>query len=432
MSASHRFPTAPAGRLPAPRSWALATCLVVLGGAPPASLADGARVTPVGAVRVRAEFLENTDFDRQTADRRRYFAQRTRVGAAATINPRVEARLVAQDSRYWGSERPGSGTGDLQLELLEGFIDLRWIWDLPLEVRLGRQPLAYGRQRLLGDDEWSASGRRFDAYRIRFGLGGFFFDGFSAKLADLNVPAASGLSDRDRNLSGIYFAKEGDRLEQLDLYWLRDIDKRPLDSIKTHTLGILGRYALTNAVSAEVEFAHQLGEQTGTTELNAHMLAAALAWRLDRRTRLRCGFDWASGDDAPADETDGTFRPLFPSPHPHLGALDLVGRRNVQDLWGSASHKFPKGVEARLAAHWLRRDALMDGLYNRDGFLYPIDLGSAARGIAVEIDAAAAFEWIEGTELTLGYSHARPGEALTGQDLSDDAQFLYCELGISF
>ena len=39
--------------------------------------------------------------------------------------------------------------------------------------------------------------RRFEAYRIRFGLGGFFFDGFSAKLADVNVPVHAGKYLRD-------------------------------------------------------------------------------------------------------------------------------------------------------------------------------------------------------------------------------------------
>ena len=406
-------------------------------------------VTPIGQVRVRPEFRDNADFDQDRPDRQRFIGQRTRLGLDVRVNPELEGRVLAQDTRIWGVDEGGTGatgTEKQAFDLLEGYADLRWIWDLPLDLRLGRQQLGFGRERLVGALDFGSSARTFDAYKLHFAMGSVLLDLFSAKLVDTNAPRPDTTllrSDRDRNFSGVYLAREGDRPERVELYWLRDIDKtrnvRPSE-IKRHTLGTLVRYPLPASFTLEAEYAYQTGEASDSLDIAAQMLAAELAFsRKDvRDLKAAAGFDWATGDDDPADGKLETFNQLFPTGHAHLGFIDYVGRQNIQDFRGQVGARLVKSLSGTVFVHVFRLDQAQDAWFNAAGAVlaaggrtFGPDPGRTARDLGNEVDVLFRFSGFEGAQVEGGYSRFFAGDVVSaGGFPADDSDWVYVQMKV--
>jgi hypothetical protein len=401
-----------------------------------------------GQVRVRGEFRDNSDFDADRPDRQRFIGQRTRLGLDVRVNPRVEGRVLAQDARIWGADGTTVDTGleTQSLDILEGYADLRWIWDLPLQIRLGRQQLSYGSERLVGTNDFSLTARTFDAYRFRFEMGALIFDVFSAKLVDTNGPGPPGLpvmSDQDRNFSGAYFSREGERIERLDIYWLRDIDKTHPTTpgeIKRHTFGALGRTALPAALALEVEYGYQTGEAGDPLDIAAQMLVAELsiARKELRDLQAAVGFDWATGDSNPADGDLETWDQLFPTAHRHLGTMDYVGRQNIRDLRGQLGARLTSRITGLVDFHHFRLDRPEDAWYNTAGEVtqagvrvFGPDPSRTETELGQEVDLLLRFVGFAGAAIEGGYSRFFAGDVLgEGGAPQDDSDWAYIQVKV--
>lgn len=405
-------------------------------------------VTVSAQVLVRPEFRDNADFDGDRPDRQRFIGQRTRLGVAARVNPKIEGKVVAQDTRVWGTDGSTTDTGEevQALDLIEGYADLRWIWDLPLDVRLGRQQLSFGRERLVGAADFSLSGRTFDAYRFHFAFGALGISLFSAKLVDTNAPGLPGLpvkSDEDRNFSGAYFSREGGRLERLDVYWLRDIDKTrliALDEIKRHTLGVLGRASLGRGLSFETEYAYQGGDAGGPLDIDAQMLVAELSYacKEKRESKAALAFEWATGDGDPTDDKLRTFSQLFPTGHGHLGTMDYVGRQNIQDLRGQIGSRLIRQVSGTLDLHVFRLDKPEDAWFDDQGRVmqagirvFGPDPTRRTRDLGQELDLLFHYTGFPGAAIETGYSRFFAGDVIrAGGAPADDSDWVYLQVKV--
>lgn len=409
-------------------------------------------IKPIGQVRVRPEFRDNADFDADRPDRQKFYGMRTRLGLDVTLNPKLEGRILVQDTRFWGVDEPSTistGTEEQATDLYEGYIDLRWIWDLPLDVRLGRQTMSYGRERLVGPLDFSNSGRTFDAFRFRFTMGAFVTDVFSSKIVETNAPGADitlRYSDRDRNFSGLYISREGERVERADVYWLRDIDKTQPSSpgeIKRHTIGGLARVNLPASFAVEGEYAYQTGSAGSPFDIAAQMLTLELLYsRSDLYDmKLAGGLDWATGDGDPTDDELGTFNQLFPTGHAHLGFIDYVGRQNIQDYRAQASIKVWRKSTFLGAYHWFRLDQAEDAWYNAAGNVnqagvrsFGLDPARNERQLGSEIDLLFRLVgFIEQAGIEVGYSHFFAGPVVRldgGPDDDSDWAYLQVKLDI--
>jgi Alginate export len=374
-------------------------------------------------VRVRPELRDQSDFDETIPDRERFFGQRTRVGLDATVSPKVGGRVLVQDTRNWGTQdslTTSTGDDDQALDLFEGYLDLRWIWDLPLDLRFGRQTMRYGRERLVGDLDFSNFARTFDAFRFRYLMGAIGIDIFSAKLVDTNPPFGSGLSDQDRNFSGAYFRREGDRVEDAEVYWLRDIDKTfAADHLETkrHTFGTRAKVLLGAGLAIEGEYSYQSGSSgvEDSLDIGAQAFAAELLWEKDSELKPRAalGIDWATGDEDLGDEDLGTFNQLFPNSHPFLGTLDYVGRQNIQSVHVSGGLRFWRQLSGEVAYHGFRLDEAQDAWYDANGFAkLPVDPLRTHRTLGGELDLLFSWSGIERTLIEGGYSHFFPGRVI--------------------
>jgi hypothetical protein len=419
---------------PSPRLFLFTLVLLALAASllPPGA---AAQIDPEGKViaqvRVRPELRDNADFDDSRSDRQRFIGQRTRFGVDLKVNPKVEGRVLAQDTRIWGVDEGANtlttGTEEQSLDLYEGYLDLRWIWDLPLELRLGRQGINFGRQRLVGTVDFANTGRAFDAFKFRFTMGAFMIDILSAKLAETNGPIrpdSTVFSDQDRNFSGAYFAREGNPLERLDLYWLRDIDKRqPVvpGEIKRSTFGLRGRYALPSDLAIEVEYAHQSGEAGDALDISAQMLTSELSWEPAdfRELKAVLGFDLTSGDNDANDGDLETWDQLFPTGHAFFGFMDYVGRQNIQDFRGQIGARLWRNIAGTLHYHWFRLHRAEDAWFNVGGVPYRAgdvtfgaDPDRRERDLGSEIDLVLRMLDYPGADIEGGFSWFITGDVI--------------------
>jgi hypothetical protein len=399
-------------------------------------------IRPIAQIRVRPEFRDQSDFNKSLPDRQRFFGQRTRIGVDGKVHPKVEGRVLIQDTRYWGVEEGSTvQTGDEQqaTDLYEGYIDLRWIWDLPLDLRLGRQTMHYGRERLVGTQDFSNFGRTFDAFRFKYSLGAIGVDIWSAKLADTNPPPpapSTGFSDQDRNFSGLYATRTGDRVEAVDIYWLRDIDKSappitPHPETKRHTVGARARGRLGAGFALEGEYSYQTGSAGANEALDiaAQALAAELSWegKGSRKPKAAVGGDWATGDGDATDSDLETFNQLFPTAHSFLGTMDYVGRQNIQAVHGQAEARLWRQFSGEVAVHGFRLDEATDAWYDASGNVkLPADPTRTHRSLGTEVDLTLRLGGIENTQLEGGYSRFFRGRVIEDAIIDDtDSDWAY-------
>lgn len=98
----------------------------------------------------------------------------------------VTTVLQFQDSRTFGVEGGNTLANGSNIDLHQGYILLENVFKLPgLSLKVGRQEIAFGGQRLIGTVGWHNVGRSFDGGRLAFSRNGLSGEVWTAKLAEL-------------------------------------------------------------------------------------------------------------------------------------------------------------------------------------------------------------------------------------------------------
>lgn len=302
-----------------------------------------------GQYLARGELRDNLDFSTPVQDQTVGFEHRARLSARASAFERVGVLIELQDVRGWGSE-PNTVTTTPNTGLHQGFVDLHAAsW---LDVRVGRQELSYGEDRLIGSLDWAMSARAFDGLFVRVTpSSAVTIDAFGMML---KPPAwltdASGL--RFHN-SGSYFtgvysrvrvAKAGVDAFALGLF--EDPATAASGLSKDNNRVTLGARGFFNVAQLAVvgEGAFQTGKVGPREELlTAGAFAAKATWTFSSvwgAPYVLAEFSMASP----------TFSQLFPTGHLHLGYADLVAWQNVVAERGAIGFR-PWGAHVWLDVH---------------------------------------------------------------------------------
>jgi len=332
-------------------------------------------------------------------------------------------------------------TDENQWDLHQLFFDLRFLGEeSPWTLRVGRQELNYGNQRLVSPAEWANVRRRFDGVKM-FAKGETWdADLFYVKPIPVK-PVQFDDYDEDFDFYGIYTTYKGIPQHGIDAYFfaldntvdLRNPNGRSGDR-STYTFG--GRFwGKTAGFDYEAEAAGQWGNWAGDT-VQAWAVALDGGYTFDRtlKPRLGAGFDWATGDKDPADRTVQTFDQLFPLGHKYFGYLDLVGRQNVIgpnvnfSVWPVAEK-----VQAAAAWYyfWLAQER--DALYNAAGVATRRDAtGHSGKDIGNELDLTVSWKIEVHSALLVGWSHFWDADFIEHTGASEDADLFYVQYSFKF
>ncbi|HMP16186.1 MAG TPA: alginate export family protein [Gemmatales bacterium] len=318
------------------------------------------------------------------------------------------------------------------------FVDLKVMeWDgKPVYVRIGRQEMLLGSQRLISTLDWANTRRTFQG--ISAFRQGDQWDA-SAFWVQPVIPNAKELdsADNNQNFAGTWWTYRPEKGQVMDFYYLfldntNTIQQQGLERapFNVHTVG--ARYSGDkNHFLWDAELAMQFGER-GQQSIFAGMATAGAGYHfeyLPLNPTFWLFYDYASGDRDPNDASYNTFHQLFPFGHFYLGWIDLVGRQNIHDV-NAHLYLYPANwITLWFQYHqfWLAEGR--DALYNAAGVATRRSAnGSAGTEVGQELDIVANFHVSKNVDIIVGYSRLFEGEFLrktSGPNRASDADLLY-------
>lgn len=334
------------------------------------------------------------------------------------------------------------GIDENRWDLHQLFFDLRLVGgEQSWTVRVGRQELQYGNQRLVSPFGWANVRRRFDGVKLFTRGAKWDVDFWFVKPIPVQRKQRDRFNERI-DFYGAYSTYKGIERHGLDLYLFalhdRGMTLNPNGHTGDRTIFTLGSrfWGKTGPLDYEAELTGQWGTWAGDavqawswTIVGGYTLKN-IAWT----PRIGAGFDWASGDDNAFDGAVGTFTQLFPLGHQYFGFLDLIGRQNITAVNVNLSGwPVAKKVKAAIAYHtfWLTNNE--DALYNAGGAAVRRDpFGKSGTEVGHEVDVTVAWKLSRHSKVLLGVSHFWDSDFIQQTGRSENANLFYLQYGFKF
>lgn len=446
-----------------------------------------------GDIIIRPFYRNNVrDFNNSQQDKRQFTTERTRLKANIKVQEDIGGVVELLHFRKWGAADPnravdnnGAPNGiactttaalattcsapvldDNWLDLNQAYIEVKNLWDTGVYLRAGRQEMAYGDQRLVGNTNfWSTYPfpRAYDAVKIGAKYDTFDIDAWLATVTERqfssiqsNAPSAT---PADRNFSGIWATFKNIPDNTLDLYLLNmddgayagnavlsqyegvtippnfghfpyvpNVGMTTADKAKVHNWGakIKGKYS---SLDYSLELNKQNGRFADRASINANGGAAVVGYTIPDAMgfRLSGEYVFASGDDNVTSGDHKTFYQFTPSPHMHLGAQDLVAFQNIK-AWRLGGAFNPKKNLKLSVDYWnFKLDNANDYWYGSNGIntrgamtaavtgagaLNGAEAKLADRNLGSEVDLIGKYDYSPALSLELGYSVFNPGSGI--------------------
>lgn len=409
-------------------------------------LDDNWRLTLGGEIKGRLESETNTRFGAREPASDTFFLHRELLHA--DLRYRKLFRVFVQGVNAMKEDRdlPQVTGMENRFDVHQLFADLRVLGEeTPLTLRIGRQELALGRQRLVSPLEWSNDRRKFDGVDLLWRDERLNLDFFYLRPVPVNL--AEGLQRKpdeyreEAHFYGAYATYKGLPRHEIDFYamGLNDTGRSLNANGRTGDLTIMTLGCRLGGRTGAFDYDTELAGQWGTFAsdvVQAWMWAAdggytvaALPWT----PRIGAGFDYAGGDRNPRDGAHQTFNPLFPFGHNYLGFLDLVGRSNILASNVNLTLKPHKDVTARLAYHTFWLDSETDALYNAGGLAIRRNArGFFGREVGDELDLTIAWQIDVHSSVLFGYSHFWCDNFIRDTGPDRDADLIYIQYALKF
>jgi hypothetical protein len=397
---------------------------------------------------------------------------------AATIEGRSSYSIG--DERYTATA-PGKALAerDGPIDLHQAFVFIGNHKEFPVSVKIGRQELAYGDQRLVGHFRWNNNARTFDALKVRWQNPIFGVDVFTGGVVYNDHNNLNAFNPQD-TFSGAYFNFPTiSAREIVEAYVFSRNTSRGIvtdnwsgvpapfrfpapQDIYTLGLRLKSKPAAYDAWDYGVELMYQTGNRAAVFPGTA-VGPALTAARLDHTAYagvLQLGYTWTenawqprlaviyshgSGDDNAADGKSQTFQNLFPTNHLFYGYMDLSSLQNTQDLRLVYSFKPTPTISVALEGHVQKLTETTDFWYNVAGvprnFTAAVGSGGGYRinpgyssDLGYELDLVTGWSITHYAQLELGLSRYFRGDYIK-QSLSavgsKDASYAYFQLTLN-
>lgn len=407
----------------------------------PLSFADGRVVFGIED-QTRFEYRDNNfDFNSglRTINDDSWLLNRFRLSMQLKPADWLTFYVQGQDAREIASDRadiPGllGAEGDNPFDLRQLYVEIGDAKVSPLSLKVGRQVLLYGDQRLIGPLEWSNISRTFDAVKLRYtGKDGLWVDAFISSVVVIDRFGMDD-SDKDSLLSGLYAHIPTLGIQDTELYALYFDDTNRNDhflTLGTHWKSMPGKFGPWDY---ETEFVMQTGKAGGRDlRAFASYIEGGYTFKAPWKPRLGLEYSYGSGDGNAADNKQGAFQNLFPTNHLHYGLMDVFSWSNIHDVALHLSAKPTAKLTTSLDYHvlWLADTADIWRRANATTAVRPAN-AAASNYAGSELDVLVTYAASSHLTLTAGYSHFFAGNYLDATGTGSDADFVYVMTGIKF
>ncbi|AEJ00597.1 hypothetical protein Nit79A3_0719 [Nitrosomonas sp. Is79A3] len=371
---------------------------------------------------------------------------RTRFHADLWYKDKVRLFAEGIDARAFGSELPPLVTDRNHADILNLFTDIKVasVNNGPVYVRVGRQELMYGSQRLISTLDWVNTRRTFQGVKAFWRTPTWDVDAFWMRPMIIEKGNVDNW-DTQQNFYGLWATNKPKPGHLIDLYFLSLDNNRNLSSANVltgnilqgnsnlHTLG--GRFVGNfDNLLYELEGMYQFGQRSNL-DVSAFAVASGVGYRLPlpMNPQAWIRYDFASGDSKSNDGRSNTFNQLFPFGHYYMGFLDRVGRQNIHDINAQFTlHPMPWFTFiSQYHRFYLANNT--DYLYNASGLATMRDpTGQSGSHVGDEIDFRANFHVNRHQDVLVGYSKLFSGNYLEKQRPGISADLFYVQYNIRF
>jgi hypothetical protein len=402
-----------------------------------------------------------------------WLLQRYRVGLLYMPVPDLKFYFQGQDTREFGSSRldiPGrfGAEGDDTFDISQAWVELGDMAKSTWSLRLGRQSMAFGDERLVGPLEWLSFARRFDAARLTYNNGPLKVTAFASS------PMVSRTGDWNRSdwfdwngtgrgqvFSGLYAAYDAKPFGAVDAYVFhltqqrinagnledgvvtysspaaRAADQAAGSNFVTFGTRLKGDPKRLGGWEAEMEAVGQAG-RAGDKQLLAMAFHAGGGYNFKAplKPRIFVDYNYGTGDRDPNDGKVETFQNLFPTNHKWYGFIDAFSWQNIHNPQVTFQVSPTSTTVVRLDHHtfWLAQTD--DAWYRANGVARVRPLNAAARAadryVGQEVDLTATWKVNRNVSLQAGYSHFFSGAYVRQTGNRADADFLYLMTNLTF
>ena len=374
-------------------------------------------------IRVRTEFrerMEHADSIGYTASLRdTFWLSRLRLNTTIAAARLLSFQIQVQDARVAGKDVGAGGSPfSAPIDIRTAFADIGST-TTPLSLRVGRQELVFGEQRLVGHGNWLNAARSFDAARLTLRRPGIQVDAFAASVVRILTQDwdESGNGNRFHGVHASATRLVPRATIEPYLFWRKDTNQRTeagtAGSLQVTTTGIRWAGQAGSSWEYGAETAFQTGS-LGSDDVGAWAVhAKARTPAFGPSVRWSSEYNHASGDDDPTDGKRGTFDPLYPTAHDKYGLADQVGWRNIHHLRTGVDITTITGLPITLNYHswWLA--SARDSLYLPSGASFArVAAGAAGRHVGQEFDVQGSRSVTPHLQIAAGYSFIRPGRFL--------------------
>ena len=398
--------------------------------------------------RLRTELKRSLDFDDARQD---YTLLHSRVGTKLVFSPQWSLIGELQDAQVF-DEDAGSTPAINPNALNQPDADDLDIHRLSLnyqagnlKVKLGRQKLNLGDQRLVASLEWVNTARVHDGLRVDYEAGDLSINAFVTELVSIDPNQLNDGADTnnryfDSQFNGAFLEHKGlANIDNAQAWFLQRRNSNLDDDI--YTLGL----RLQERVGQWIADA-QASLQTGDFNGNSHQAASAHIsfTRPIGAGTASLGLAWASGDSDPQDNRHETFDNLYPLNHAYYGFLDLVALQNVRAI--ELNYKralFKDRFKFRAALHGFWLDDKNDAWYQAGllpvagSFVAPQRINNTERFVGSEVDLTVQYDVpVKGfgaLSILAGYSRFFVGDRVepsANSARTDDADFVYLQVSL--
>ncbi len=343
-----------------------------------------------------------------TTEHTSFIGNRTRVNFNYG-DAKLKVKVALQNVRTWGAVNHltgGVSNATNSFVLFEGWA--QYSFSDKLSAKVGRQPLSYDNQRILGGLDWANQGRSFDAALLKFKGAKSQLDlGFALNAKDESkttpsyptaVSFGSDLDFKDMQYAWYHTNIKKVGVSILALNLGREYLKTPTEA-ETNYYQTFGTFA--NYAGKKLTFDFSLYGQTGKigkNQVSAWETAANLGYAFTPKFKTTLGYEFLSGKDQTSTSTTvKSFNPIFGTNHAFNGFMDYfyVGNHlqpiaiGLQDL--SLKLDFPiKKVNLSVAPHLF---------YSANELAATDD-----KYLGTEVDLTATYKVYKDITLVAGYS----------------------------
>ncbi len=345
-----------------------------------------------------------------------------------------------------------------RFDLHQAFLDVRVLGeDIPLTVRVGRQELAYGNQRMISPWGWGRIRIRFDGLKV-------FWEGDNWDLdAWYTKPVVNDTTDFDETADDVsffggYATYKGIPKHELDFYLLGQHETigrlnpngRRGDK-DVYTIGSAFRLPLrpgARGFDYDLEVNGQFGDWAGD-DILAWSVGGSAGYtfaEVAMKPRLGMGFEIASGDKDPFDSNVETFDQLYRQPKDFLGYFVVTGRQNLNLVnVNLGAWLVEDKVKLNLYYYWMWLQQDRDALYVPSGltaFRVPDGpmgtkerrdvTGDSGSSLGQEFDITLGWQIDAHSSVLFGFSHFWSGSFLDATGAGSDPEVYYCQYQIKF